>query len=161
MRRVAFAILLAATVVGVSVVVAAQGGDDGGSGGGDVRTASERSEGSTSTTSSTTTTTTLPTPNSDGPLHLVRTVTGDISPKSVVASGRGQVFAQIFVVGAMRIPLAVLEARGGDKSGTSLYQPARHQRALPKAMAAVRVFGLFRLPGKVESFFYRWRKNHF
>ena len=43
---------------------------------------------------SSTTTTTLPIPSSDGTLHVVRTVTGDISPKSVVASGRGLVFAQ-------------------------------------------------------------------
>ena len=36
----------------------------------------------------------LPTPDSDRTLSLLRTVTGDIAPKSVVASGRGQVFAQ-------------------------------------------------------------------
>src|SRR5207247_7164901 len=67
-----------------SVIVAGQGSD----GDGNVRTAADRRAARTTTTSSTTTTTTLPTPNSDGELHLVRTVTGDISPKSVVASGR-------------------------------------------------------------------------
>src|SRR6185436_18779826 len=93
MRRILLAILLAVTVVGVSIAVASEGGDDGGRGA--VRTASaDRAGGATASTSSSTTTTTLPTPNSDGELHLVRTVTGDISPKSVVASGRGQVFAQ-------------------------------------------------------------------
>ena len=93
MRRIVFAVLLAATVVGVSLVVAAQGGDDGGR-----RRRAHRVEPrrprDLDDHEHTTTTTTLPTPNSDGELHLVRTVTGDISPKSVVASGRGQVFAQ-------------------------------------------------------------------
>ena len=42
----------------------------------------------------TTTTTTLPIPSSAGPLSLVKTITGAISPKSVVASGHGLVFAQ-------------------------------------------------------------------
>ena len=93
MRRIALAVLLAVTVVGISVALASEGGDDRGDGA--VRTASADGDGGTTTsTSSSTTTTTLPTPNSDGALHLVRTVTGDISPKSVVASGRGQVFAQ-------------------------------------------------------------------
>jgi YVTN family beta-propeller protein len=53
--------------------------------------------GSTSTTSSTstsTTTTTLAMPSSAGAMSLTRTVTGDISPKSVVSSDRGLVFAQ-------------------------------------------------------------------
>ncbi len=49
---------------------------------------------STTSTSSTTTTTTLAMPSSAGAMTLTRTVTGDISPKSVVASGRGLVFAQ-------------------------------------------------------------------
>ncbi|MGZ6954489.1 MAG: YncE family protein [Acidimicrobiia bacterium] len=89
MRRVALLVLAAITVVGVSILVAAQTGD---SGSGPVRTAEARR--ATTTSSSTTTTTTLPVPSSDGDLQLLRTVTGDISPKSVVASGRGQVFAQ-------------------------------------------------------------------
>jgi YVTN family beta-propeller protein len=91
MRRIVFAVLLAATVVGVSLVVASRDGDDHS---GSVRTAADRHAQRATTTSSTTTTTTLPTPDASGPLHLVRTVTGDISPKSVVASGRGLVFAQ-------------------------------------------------------------------
>jgi YVTN family beta-propeller protein len=90
MRRILFAVLLAGTVVGISIVLAVQG-DDGADA---VRTAANRRAARTTSTSSTTTTTTLPTPNSDGEMHLVRTVTGDIAPKSVVASGRGQVFAQ-------------------------------------------------------------------
>ena len=49
---------------------------------------------STTTSSTSTTTTTAPIPSSAGTLTLTRTVTGDISPKSVVASERGLVFAQ-------------------------------------------------------------------
>src|SRR6185295_2466443 len=45
------------------------------------------------TSSSTTTTVPLP-PAVDRPLRLARTVTGNISPKSVVATGTGLVFAQ-------------------------------------------------------------------
>jgi YVTN family beta-propeller protein len=48
----------------------------------------------TASTAATTTTTTSQIPSSAGAMTLTRTVTGDISPKSVVASGRGQVFAQ-------------------------------------------------------------------
>ena len=95
MRRIVFALLIAATVIGVSVAVAAQG--DSSSGGSDRDTAVRASGGgssTTSTSSSTTTTTTLPVPSSDAPLKLLRTVGGNISPKSVVASGRGLVFAQ-------------------------------------------------------------------
>ena len=44
--------------------------------------------------SSTTTTTTPGPPAIDRPLRLVRTITGDISPKSVDATGTGLVFAQ-------------------------------------------------------------------
>jgi len=47
-----------------------------------------------SSTAPTTTTTTLAMPSSAGSLSLTRTVSGDISPKSVVASERGLVFAQ-------------------------------------------------------------------
>ena len=90
MRRLAFVGIVALTAVGISVVVASPDPDgrDGG------RSATRPNRPSTTTSVSTTTTTTLPTPNSDGTLSLLRTVTGDISPKSVVASGRGQVFAQ-------------------------------------------------------------------
>jgi hypothetical protein len=86
MRRIAFAVLLAATVVGVSLAVAAQGGDGGG-GHGDVRTASA-DPASTSTTSSTTTATTLPVPNADGALRLVRTATSHRRAWSRPGGGR-------------------------------------------------------------------------
>jgi YVTN family beta-propeller protein len=56
--------------------------------------ASGSSTSSTSSTSTSTTTTTLAMPSSAAPMTLTRTVTGDISPKSVVASERGLVFAQ-------------------------------------------------------------------
>ncbi len=52
------------------------------------------STSTTSTTATSTTTTTLAMPSSAGTMTLSRTVTGDISPKSVVASDRGLVFAQ-------------------------------------------------------------------
>jgi YVTN family beta-propeller protein len=48
----------------------------------------------TSTVPRSTTTTTPPTPAIDRPLRLERTITGAISPKSVVATGTGLVFAQ-------------------------------------------------------------------
>jgi len=50
---------------------------------------------STSTSTSSTTTSTAPSqPAVDRPLQLLKTVTGNISPKSVVATGSGLVFAQ-------------------------------------------------------------------
>ena len=89
MRRVTLLIIVALTVVGFSVVVASWNSDqaeriDSAAGPSRLPPASSPSS----------TTTTLPVPNSDGTLARLRTVTGDISPKSVVASGRGQVFAQ-------------------------------------------------------------------
>ncbi|MGZ6968281.1 MAG: YncE family protein, partial [Acidimicrobiia bacterium] len=71
-----------------------------GAGGSDGTTSAVSTDGTgkrsstTSSTAPTTTTTTLPMPSSAGTMSLTRTVTGDISPKSVVASGRGLVFAQ-------------------------------------------------------------------
>jgi YVTN family beta-propeller protein len=82
------ALVASLALVGVAALV---GGD------GDETSAVSTDAPSTSTTSSTstsTTTTTLPVPSSAGTLSLIRTVTGDISPKSVVASDRGLVFAQ-------------------------------------------------------------------
>jgi YVTN family beta-propeller protein len=78
----------AARALALAVAVALLGACGGG---GDGRAAPAAS--STTTTVPPTTTTTF-VPSSAGPLGLVRTVTGDISPKSVVASGRGVVFAQ-------------------------------------------------------------------
>jgi YVTN family beta-propeller protein len=94
MRRIVFALLIAATVVGVSVAIAAQGDSSSGSGGTSAVRASGGRPSSTTTSSTTTTTTTRPVPSSDAPLKLLRTVGTNISPKSVVASGRGLVFAQ-------------------------------------------------------------------
>src|SRR4051794_20029095 len=93
MRRLALAVIVALTVVGISVAVAAQdsGGDAKRS---TAATSTTRTSGGSSAAPTSTTTTTLPSPDSAGELSLLRTVTGDISPKSVVASGRGQVFAQ-------------------------------------------------------------------
>ena len=90
MRRVLLAVAIAATAIAITVAVAGQ--NDGKTNA--PRAAAIHTSPSTSSSSTTTTTTTLPIPGSDGPLALIRTVTGDISPKSVVASGRGQVFAQ-------------------------------------------------------------------
>jgi YVTN family beta-propeller protein len=94
MRRIVFALLIAATVVGVSVAIAAQrdSSSDDPVGGTAVRASGD--DGSTTTTSTSTTTTTLAVPSSDAPLKVLRTVGTNISPKSVVASGRGLVFAQ-------------------------------------------------------------------
>ena len=89
MRRVLLAVAIAATVVGFTVAVTAR--DDGNS---KPRAGTVAHRATSTSSSSTTTTTTLPTPSSDGTLVLIKTVTGDIAPKSVVASGRGLVFAQ-------------------------------------------------------------------
>jgi YVTN family beta-propeller protein len=72
----------------LALVAAGCGGSDDGAG------ADPPPESSTTTAPPETTTTTVFVPSSAGSLGLVRTVTGDISPKSVVASGRGLVFAQ-------------------------------------------------------------------
>ena len=93
MRRIVFAVLIAATVIGFSVAIAAQG-DSSGTGDRDPAVRAAGNPSSSTTSSSTTTTTTLPPPSSDAPLELLRTVGSNISPKSVVASGRGLVFAQ-------------------------------------------------------------------
>ena len=57
-------------------------------------TTSTTAVSATSSTTASTTTTTTTIPSSTVRLHLVRTVTGEISPKSVAASGTGLVFAQ-------------------------------------------------------------------
>lgn len=67
---------------------------DTGTGGSSAVSTDVSSSSSTTSSSTTTTSTTLATPSSAGTMTLTRTVTGDISPKSVVASGRGLVFAQ-------------------------------------------------------------------
>jgi YVTN family beta-propeller protein len=86
------AVLLSLGVLGVLEVAGAGGGDD-------AKTSvsadgSSESPTTSSSTAPTTTTTTLPTPSSAGAMSLTRTISGDISPKSVVASERGLVFAQ-------------------------------------------------------------------
>jgi YVTN family beta-propeller protein len=84
------ALLLAAAVVAGVLIVTGSGGE--------ARTGTPvaaRSEAPPTTTSTlpATTTTTAP-PSTTRTLHLDRTITGPITPKSVVASGRGLVFAQ-------------------------------------------------------------------
>ena len=91
-RPLALAILGSLALLGVLAWLGAGSGDDATSA---VSThVGTKSSTTTSSTASTTTTTTLAIPSSAGALALTRTVTGDISPKSVVASGRGLVFAQ-------------------------------------------------------------------
>jgi YVTN family beta-propeller protein len=92
---VLFAVLISVGALGALAALGA-GGSDGGassavSADGDGASAASSS---TTTSSTSTTTTTAPIPSSDGDLALTKTVTGDISPKSVVASERGLVFAQ-------------------------------------------------------------------
>ena len=81
------ALLLSLGVLGVLAVAGAGGSDDAKS-----AVSADGGSKSSTTTSSTapsTTTTTLAMPSSAGAMSLTRTVTGDISPKSVVASGAG------------------------------------------------------------------------
>jgi YVTN family beta-propeller protein len=93
MRRVVGIVAAALTLVVLAVGVA-MATDDRGDGDARVATGRRReSPPSSTTTAAPPTTTTLP-DSTRGPLVLLRTVTGDISPKSVVASGHGQVFAQ-------------------------------------------------------------------
>src|SRR5262249_38910015 len=89
------AVLISVGALGALAALGA-GGSDGGassaiSADGDGTPAASSS---TTTSSTSTTTTTAPIPSSEGSLALTKTVTGDISPKSVVASERGLVFAQ-------------------------------------------------------------------
>jgi YVTN family beta-propeller protein len=96
MRRIVLAVLVAVTLVGVSVALAP--GDDRDPPASTV--AAGRAHGPKDTASGdgrparTTTTTTRPMPESEGILELEQTVGGEITPKSVVASGHGRVFAQ-------------------------------------------------------------------
>jgi YVTN family beta-propeller protein len=96
-RRIAAAAL--AVALGVSAVVFLSRGSDSGA----RSSASPSNSGtrppttaarSTTTRPAVTTTTTPPTPSVDRPLELVQTITGAISPKSVVATETGLVFAQ-------------------------------------------------------------------
>jgi len=85
------AVLLSLGVLGALAVAGAGGSDDS-----QTAISADGSTESSTTSSSTapTTTTTLAMPSSAGALSLTRTIEGDISPKSVVASDRGLVFAQ-------------------------------------------------------------------
>jgi YVTN family beta-propeller protein len=78
-------------LLGVVSLLDAGASDDSGS---HVVAGGPSSTTTTASSSTTTTTTTLAMPSSAGTMTLSRTVTGDISPKSVVASDRGLVFAQ-------------------------------------------------------------------
>jgi len=98
-RRVAAVFLAAALAVAAAVLVlnrsdssshAAPRPASGGAGAVSTSTAA-----ATTRSSSSTTTTTVPAvPEIDRPLRLVKTITGEISPKSVDATGTGLVFAQ-------------------------------------------------------------------
>ena len=94
MRRVLIALAVAVCAILVAVAVVANKGSS--TAGRNVTSFASGARADASTTSDppSTTTTTAPIPNSDRTLALVKTVTGDIAPKSVVASGRGLVFAQ-------------------------------------------------------------------
>jgi YVTN family beta-propeller protein len=78
-------------LLGILSLLDAGASDDSGS---RVAAGGPSSTSTTASSSTTTTTTTLAMPSSAGTMTLNRTVTGDISPKSVVASDRGLVFAQ-------------------------------------------------------------------
>ena len=93
MRRILLAVAIAGTVVALSLIAASLTSDSPPDGR-DGRIAAEGDVAPSSTRAPATTTTTQPVPDSDGTLTLLETVTGDIAPKSVVASGRGLVFAQ-------------------------------------------------------------------
>jgi YVTN family beta-propeller protein len=91
-RPLLLALVLSLAVLGGLAFLGAGGADDDSKA---ISTdGSASSSSTTASTASTTTTTTLPIPSSAGSMSLTRTVTGDISPKSVVASDRGLVFAQ-------------------------------------------------------------------
>ncbi len=91
-RPLLLALVLSLLVLGGLAFFGAGGSDDDSKA---VSTeGSSETSSTTASTSTSTTTTTTPIPSSAGTMSLTKTVTGDISPKSVVASGRGQVFAQ-------------------------------------------------------------------
>lgn len=95
MRRNRAAPLVLALVASLALLGIVSLLDAGASDGGTSAVSTDDSSSTTApSTSTSTTTTTLPVPSSAGAMTLSRTITGDISPKSVVASGRGQVFAQ-------------------------------------------------------------------
>jgi YVTN family beta-propeller protein len=98
-RRVAAVFLAGALVVAAIVVVANRSGSGSHAASQPLNRGSTVSSSTTSapttSTSPRTTTTTIPAvPEIDRPLKLVRTITGEISPKSVDATGTGLVFAQ-------------------------------------------------------------------
>ncbi len=81
------ALVLSLVALGALAWLGAGGSDD-------PAKATSTDRGTPSSSSTSTTSTTLPIPSSAGAMSLSRTITGDISPKSVVASERGLVFAQ-------------------------------------------------------------------
>ena len=85
------ALLASLAVLGALALLGAGGSDDATSA---ISADGKRTSATSSSTAPTTTTTTLAMPSSAGAMSLSRTISGDISPKSVVASGRGLVFAQ-------------------------------------------------------------------
>ena len=96
-RRLAASALVIALGVAAIVLLVSGNGSEGGSNGSarpgpSITTRVDPT--TTSTVPRSTTTTTPPTPAIDRPLRLERTITGAISPKSVVATGTGLVFAQ-------------------------------------------------------------------
>ena len=95
-RRLAASAL--AVALGVGAIALLTSGTDSGAGSHvsarPARSTTTRVPATTSTVPRRTTTTTPPTPAIDRPLKLERTITGAISPKSVVATGTGLVFAQ-------------------------------------------------------------------
>jgi len=95
-RRLAASALVVALGVG-AIVLVTSGNDSGGGSRVSARpdpSTTTRVRRTTSTVPRRTTTTTPPVPAIDRPLRLERTITGAISPKSVVATGTGLVFAQ-------------------------------------------------------------------
>jgi YVTN family beta-propeller protein len=95
-RRVAAAMLAVASIA-LAIVFLTRGSDSGtrsSASGNNSGTRPATTARSTTTRPAVTTTTKPPTPSVDRPLNLVRTITGEISPKSVVATETGLVFAQ-------------------------------------------------------------------
>ena len=104
-RRLAAAILVVAVAIAIVLFATDRRSGTNARGGAPMHSASRRTpttstpRATTSTTGAPSTTTTTATtrpqvPEIDRPLQLVDTITGQISPKSVVATGTGLVFAQ-------------------------------------------------------------------
>jgi YVTN family beta-propeller protein len=110
-RRIAAAMLVVA-LCGLTIVLLTVGSGSGArspASGGGKGSQPARTDAPTSSRPAPTTTTTTPTPAVDRPLNLVRTITGAISPKSVVATGTGLVFAQNMMY---RHTMTVYDERG-------------------------------------------------